>query len=375
MKIAILTSGYPSLKNIYNNGFVHQRSIYYKKMGHDVDVFVPSKSIEKYEIDGINVNMMPAYDITNEIGNHDIYCIHLLGLKPNKKTDGSVIYKKIEEEKIPFALFIHGDNALPFDTYKFEKYSLRDYIVRVFKDFWVLPKIGKFVKNTIDKGVFIFPSEWMKIEAEKTFSIKFKEYSIIPNGIDTKLFKYDSSKYSKRFKILSIRSFNNRKYANDISINTMKFLPDNFHLTIYGKGKYLEECKKLAEKLELDNIEFIEKFIPHSDIPKIHNKHGIYLSPSRLDAQGVSMCEAQSSGFPVISSNIAAIPEFIVNNKNGFACNTPKEMANKILKISKDEDLFKKISSKAREASEKIRIDKTAEKEIKLFSSKLANKL
>ncbi|XQF90920.1 hypothetical protein ACOBV8_06130 [Pseudoalteromonas espejiana] len=43
------------------------------------------------------------------------------------------------------------------------------------------------------------------------------------------------------------------------------------------------------------------RFLQPIEIPKVHQKAGIYLGVTRMDAQGVSMCEAMSSGLPTVS--------------------------------------------------------------------------
>lgn len=40
-------------------------------------------------------------------------------------------------------------------------------------------------------------------------------------------------------------------------------------------------------------------------------RNGILISPTRVDSQGVTACEAMSAGLSVISFNTAAIPEFL----------------------------------------------------------------
>ncbi len=48
------------------------------------------------------------------------------------------------------------------------------------------------------------------------------------------------------------------------------------------------------------------------------SNYGVFLSPTRMDAQGVMMCEVMASGLLTISSDNTAIPEFIVDEQNGI---------------------------------------------------------
>ena len=46
-------------------------------------------------------------------------------------------------------------------------------------------------------------------------------YEVIHNPIDTNLFNFDEKDIQQRFKILSIRPYASRKYANDLSVNAV----------------------------------------------------------------------------------------------------------------------------------------------------------
>ena len=63
MKIAIITSRYPSLGNPYNHMFVHMRSKEFVKQGQKVEVFVTSKETHEYVFEGISVKHLPSKDM------------------------------------------------------------------------------------------------------------------------------------------------------------------------------------------------------------------------------------------------------------------------------------------------------------------------
>ena len=150
----------------------------------------------------------------------------------------------------------------------------------------------------------------------------FKKYSIIPNYISETEFPFYERPNDQANNVLIIRSFASRKYANDISMKVINRLSNKeyFHnmiFDIYGTGKYF---KKLTSKVSnFDNVHIYETSLNHTEIYELHKRHGIFLCPTRQDAQGVSMCEAMSSGCVPITSNSTAIPEF-VSDKEGFLC-------------------------------------------------------
>ena len=88
MKIAIITSRYPSEDNPYNHMFVHMRSKEYIKQGEQVEVFVPGKTSAEYVFEGVKVRVMPSKNIIEYLKEYDVLYLHLLHLYPLMKIDG-----------------------------------------------------------------------------------------------------------------------------------------------------------------------------------------------------------------------------------------------------------------------------------------------
>ncbi|EYE89506.1 hypothetical protein Q428_02550 [Fervidicella metallireducens AeB] len=191
----------------------------------------------------------------------------------------------------------------------------------------------------------------LQITQRDTFT-KIYNYEIIPNAVNTDMFKYLEKDEEKRKKILSIRPYSSKKYANDISIKAIlelreKSFFNQMEFALYGKGKYF---KKLTKELEgLENVKIYNKFLSQREISQIHKNYGIFLCPTRQDAQGVSMCEAMSSGLVPISSNNTAIPEFVKNKETGILTENYKEIAGALEYLYKNPEEFKKISKSASE--------------------------
>jgi glycosyltransferase involved in cell wall biosynthesis len=197
----------------------------------------------------------------------------------------------------------------------------------------------------------------MKKITEKDTFTNIHNYEIIPNVINTKLFKYTQKSEHHRKKILLIRSFNSNKYANDIAIDAIlelskkEFFSD-LEFAIYGEGKYFE--KLTAPLKQYCNITIVNRFLTQSEIAQIHAEYGIFLCPTRQDSQGVSMCEAMSSGLVPITSNKTAIPEFVKNGSTGFLTNNYEEIAETIEYLYFNPNKFLQISVQASESIKQI---------------------
>lgn len=365
MKIAILTTQYPSEINHYAHTFVHRRSLYFLEQGHDVKVFIPSKKEEEYVFEGVSVSRDKASQICERLNNYDVIYFHLLNIYPQPWLNGEIIYNHVIKNKIPSAFYMHGSEvqsisrSRDFDQDK----SFYQLARTVYKDIYFMPKMRKITKKLYHLGcLFMTPSVWMHKEAQKQLGFEFSA-KIIPNGINTEVFRCDTQ--LDNTKMLCIRPFNSNKYAVDIAIKTMAHLPDKFTLDIYGKGKKIEEYRQLISDLQLsERVKIKTKFIDNKDMPEVMARYSYFLSPTRMDAQGVSMCEAMSCARVVISSNNTAIPEFIEHNVDGILGDIPQDMAKKIIAIESDKNLKMQIAANARSKMKKIDNNKTLSLEL-----------
>lgn len=363
-KVLVVTPGYPKDNNIYNNVFIHSRVKKYIENGIDVEVFYFDKENNtNYIYDDIFVEVGNHTRLKNKIirTNWDKILIHFAYKKFMKTI---LEYRK----DIKLIIWIHGVEGLgwyrrlfnislkPIELIKFGGYIL------------VNTKQMLFMKKLITEEniTFIFVSKWMKNIFEKdTKSInKIKDYKIIPNVVNEKNFSYKEKKESDRLNILSIRPYESKKYANDISVKAvLKLAKKDFFkelsFSFFGKGKLFKSTLKPLKRFP--NIHIYNKYLTAEEIKKEHDKHGIILIPTRQDAQGVSMCEAMSSGLVPITSNNTAIPEY-VDKECGYLTNNVKEIVDamediylnphKFLEMSKNSS--KKIINKC---SSKVVID------------------
>ena len=372
MKVTFITSRYPSKDKPYNHMFVHMRCVEMLKQGMSVLVYVPSNSSESYIHEGVNVILKPSKEIIKEIGNNDVLYLHLLNIYPFSKSNGWLIYKHILENNIATVFYVHGSEVQKYGARMFEfRYRFKDFLIWFKKDFLVIPKVKRFVKIGLTKKniKFLFPSIWMKKDMEVNLGISIPEYNIIPNGIDVNLFKYHNT-FDNRYKMLTLRPLSSKKYAVDQAIKIMSLLPINYTLQIFGKGFYEKQYVQQIKALKLEDRVFIKNsFINREDLNSFFSNYGVFLSPTRMDAQGVTMCEAMSSGLLTVSSLNTAIPEFITNLENGIVGNNLEEVARQIIESTESLDNFQKITNSARKSMEKIAISKTVEKEIEILKN------
>lgn len=356
--LIILNNNYPSIDNPYGDVFVHSRLKYYIDSFNIVVLgYRPFEKDSSYHYEGINVFNYSAKDSYVEaikFNKPNVIGIHFVGgwlydafLKHNKD--------------IPVVIWIHGEEALGWYR-RLYNYNLSSFIklgVFMAKNIYQLYHLRRIIKqsNKVSNIQFIFVSKWMKKITETDTFCKIENYNIIPNPIDTELFKYRFKNHEFSKKILLIRSFQTKKYANDIAIDAIlllskrKFFKD-LTFDLYGKGQYFD---KLTAPLKVfPNVKLHNHYIANNDIPAVHETHGIFLCPTRQDAQGVSMCEAMSSGLVPISSDNTAIPEFINHMFSGILTNNAHEIADGIEQLVTKKELFENLSKNASESITKL---------------------
>ncbi|KAB8321051.1 glycosyltransferase [Tolypothrix campylonemoides VB511288] len=117
-------------------------------------------------------------------------------------------------------------------------------------------------------------------------------------------------------------------------------------LTIAGDGPLDSEIKK--QILEL-NIELINKWISDADLQEIMTSKGVmilpYLSATQSGVAGVAL----GNGLPAISTNVGALPEQIIHNRNGLIVppGDSNALAEAMVTISSDYMLAYKMAKEA----------------------------
>lgn len=364
-KKLVVCNAYPSKENIYRNGFIHRRVKAYQKYDEQVDVYylhVNATQEEVYEYDGVTVYF----------GNDDHYKEFI---KLNEQTYKTFlihfinplmyypIIETIENPKI--IVWIHGFEAEAWHRRWFNFLANRhelNVILQKANQYYTdqLDFMNQLYRETKYDITFIHVSKWFK-EHIADVDAKFspQNYEIIPNIVDGEVFDYIPKTREGKLKVLSIRPYASYKYANDQTRDAIHILSKKpyfkdieFHL--YGEGKLFPEVTDSLKKY--DNVFLHNTFLEQPEIAKIHKEFDVFMCPTRLDSQGVSMCEAMSSGLVVISSNTTAIPEYVSHNETGLLAEkeSPKSLAEQLERIYFNPVLFEKISKQAAESMRMI---------------------
>jgi len=371
--IIVLVAKYKTEDNPYVNGFVHTRVKSYLEHGVESKVFVLNNSDTPggYSIDGVDVISGNEKEFKKVIESFEdvSLCIHFLDSKMIKAI--SKLNKKVKT-----VVFVHGVEALKWyqRLFKGAFSSFRQamsFVKYIFVNNREMKTIRDFLKGDTSNYTFVTVSKWMKNAAEKTWNCRGKlNWEIIPNIVDTTRFKYFEKGEEDRFKLLSIRPFSSGKYANDITTDLIlnlkkEFNEDKISMIWVGEGRLYE--KTVAPVKSIKNITLVNRMLNQSEIPSFHQKAGLFICPTRQDAQGVSMCEAMSGGLVPITLWNTAIPEYLPDEPI-LRCNNVKDMENLVRYLMENKDEFLRLSRKCSDfVKEKCSAENTTERELAII--------
>lgn len=292
--------------------FVHSRLIGYDKERFNIKV-LSFGATENYIVDGIQV-LCPG-EISKELfAQQDWVQSHA----PNLKHHVYYLRKYFPYIK-KLMFFFHGHEVLMRKNYYPKPYAfvarnkIRE-IVDVLYDFVKLAILRLIFKSwAARKEVhFVFVSQWMLNEFRYNlgFDPPLDKTHIIHNPINNIFYERSYNFNSpKPYDFICIRSLDESKYAVDLVLEIAKANPQyNFH--IYGQGKFFEYYEKPP------NVVHHSRFLKHFEIADELNKFKAAIMLTRLDAQGVMMCEMANFGIPLVTSDLPICREMLDEFQN-----------------------------------------------------------
>jgi len=315
-KYLLVTHNYPEYLDLYRNAFVHTRVIGYQQYNLKTDVFRFRKNgaLGFHEFQNVDVvtGNQGLLDKMLAAGQYKSILVHFMN-----PDIWEILGSYVNSLKI--IVWVHGFEIHAWwrrqynylNEFQLEK-AKKESEIRM--NFW-----RNLLRPMPENLKLVFVSRYFAEEVMEDLGFRIPEshYRIIHNPIDTNFFSYREKPVEQRKKILSIRPYASKTYANDLTAKAIHLLSEKpffkdlyFHLI--GDGVLFDEITTPLQKF--DNV-FIQKgFLTHLEIAQLHQKYGIFLCPSRMDTQGVSRDEAMSSGLVPVTNKVGAIPEFVDEN-------------------------------------------------------------
>ena len=228
---------------------------------------------------------------------------------------------------------IHAHYAIPHATSAYiAKQILNDEHLRIITtlhgtDITLIglePSFLSVMKFSIEKSDGVTAvSRFLKEKTITNYGIN-KEIEVIPNFVDTELFKRMADTNLRKTiapngeKILiHISNFRIVKRVTDVIriFNlVLKKIPSK--LVLVGDGPDRSNCENLCRELQLgDNVKFLGK---QAELVELLSAADLFLMPSQSESFGLSALEAMACEVPVISSSVGGLPELVVHGETGY---------------------------------------------------------
>lgn len=311
MKVLVLAADYPNNDGGVTLMYIHARNRVYIKSGIEVDV-INFNTNDCYEYEGVNVITLSKYKESNK--KYDVLISHASNLRNHYR-----FLKKFGDRFPRFIFFFHGHEVLKIrDTYStpypyIKNRGISNSFIQDIYDAFKLKIWRRYYPTVASKSQFIFVSGWMYNKFKKYVKIETPENKtfIIPNNVGTIFEKANYNVGTKKdFDFVTIRSnLDGSKYSIDIVNRIAKENPE-YRFLVIGKGQFFNYFEKSG------NIKWINGSLTHEEIPQILDRARCALMPTRLDAQGVMMCEMATYGIPLMTSDIDICQEIslLLNN-------------------------------------------------------------
>mgnify|MGYP001582271835 CR=1 FL=1 len=177
--------------------------------------------------------------------------------------------------------------------------------------------------------------------------------TIVPNGVDTKIFYPRKDVREKNVIITTSRLV--KKNGVDLLIYSMQMItpqvPDA-ELIILGDGVWRKTLEDMAHKIEK---EFQTRIVFHGEVlfdkvPDFLARASIFVRPSRSEGLGTAFLEAMAMEIPIVATRVGGIPDFLEDEKTGLFANEEdaEDIAKKVIRLLTNEALYNRIAINGR---------------------------
>lgn len=220
-------------------------------------------------------------------------------------------------------------------------------------------------------------TEQVRIALSANVAKVANKIQVIENGINLFTYQYADAynleqldpSISKDDKIIiQVSAFRHEK-DQDTLIRAVSQLPANYKLILVGDGDRKTLCKNLVHQLNInDKVFFLGN---RSDVPRLLKTSFIAVQSSHWEGFGLASVEAMASGLPTLVSNVQGLANVVGNKKLVFEPGDDKQLAEKIISLALDQNLYSEAKAYCVNRATKFDINLAVAKLIQLYSGLL----
>jgi glycosyltransferase involved in cell wall biosynthesis len=174
-------------------------------------------------------------------------------------------------------------------------------------------------------AVFV-PTAAIREEIEREFGVPREKFGIVPNAVDTELFKPPEGD-AKRGGVLSVGRLEPVKNI-DLLIEAMAGTGER--LDVVGDGSERSRLEELSKRLDVDAR--FHGIIPNPELPKLLRGAAVFAQFSSHEGAPKTILEAMSCGTAVLASDVPGTRDVVEDGKTGVLTALSAETAGKELK-------------------------------------------
>jgi glycosyltransferase involved in cell wall biosynthesis len=204
-------------------------------------------------------------------------------------------------------------------------------------------------------------------ELTELYGIEEEKIHVIYNGVDVNKFKPrpDRAELRREFGleeekkiVLFVGRLYHRKgleiLLRSIPPVIQEFSDVKFAISGTGFKKKEQSLRNLAKQLEIEDYVTFLGYVPDEKLPSLYSASDIFVLPAIYENFPFAILEAQATALPVISTKVGGIPEFLVDNENGFLIDPgdEKQLTQRVLTLLQDPKLAEEMGRRGRKLIE-----------------------
>jgi glycosyltransferase involved in cell wall biosynthesis len=280
------------------------------------------------------------YNLHDELRNINCNCILILGW--NKLIYFQAFFFAIIN-KIP--ILLRSENNLNVDNSLIKK-SIKSFFFPIF--FFFFRKI--FYIGKLNKFFYLY------------YKVKKSKLVFAPYFVDNNFFKIKKKKIHKKFNILFVGKFIDRKRPLEIlKIAELLKNYEDIHFILVGDGPLLLKCKEWAIDNSLHNVTF-KGFQNQLQMRNAYKNAKILINSSSYETWGLVVNEAMSAGLPcIVTERTGCALDLIKRGKTGFVykLNDLVNLKNYILQIYSNKKNYLRMSLNSKNIVKKYHLQKS----------------
>ena len=294
------------------------------KMGHDLTVLTSGYGdLPKFELkDGVKIYRVFSWRKgIHDCGFRGAYsylfsaAFKLLSLKKTDQFDiihyffslptGLLSLVPWAFRRTPYIVSLRGSDVPYYDIYNSKVHFFN----------LALKPVNKYIWKKAKRVIAL--SESLKTTALK--SATNQPIGVIPNGVETELFKPNSNgrQPGKQLRLITVSRLIKRKGIDHILKALAELRDEKISLLIVGTGSYEDYLKELCSKLKLNDIVNFYGYCPREELPKLYNNADVFILPSLAESFGLVFAEAMACGLPIIGAKTGGIVDLVLK-ENGI---------------------------------------------------------